>query len=72
MPPSILAKPRRPGWSFEVGVIDRDDDLVDGRQRLGRAGLGVGLGGDLALGHVGELGGDLVAAPLGDLADAGS
>ena len=43
MPPSILAKPAQAGLELQVGVVDRDDHLVDGGQRLGWPVLGSGL-----------------------------
>ena len=54
------------GLELQIGVVDGNDHFVDGRERLGRPGLGVGLGGDLAAGHVGKLGRNFFAAALGD------
>src|SRR5262249_8083265 len=56
-------------FEHEVRVLHRDDHFIDGGQGLGAARLGVGLRGDLAFGHVGQLGGDLVALARRDLRD---
>ncbi len=57
------------GLELQIRVIDRDDDFINGRERLGLTRLGIGLGSDLALGHVGKLGGDFLPTPLGDFGD---
>ena len=72
VPPSILAVPRSPGSSFRsvlsIGMMT-SYTAVSG---LAVARLGIGLGSHLALGHVGNLGRDLLAAPLGDFARPGT
>src|SRR5581483_11700782 len=64
-----LGEAAEAGLEDQVGVLQRDDHLVNGVQRLGLAGLRVLLGRDLAPGRCRELGGNLLAVPLGDLAD---